>query len=143
MVLDRDLLIITPHGTPTTIKVSIPEPGKYEIGEKHIINLSKAAYPDAWPNDPNIIYIHPDKIEFPLVVRNWQPGDRISPLGMDGKHQKIQDILTDAKLSRIEKEEVLVLVQKNEIIWAIGHKMSDKWKLDTGSEALRVELGSR
>ncbi|MEP7269787.1 MAG: tRNA lysidine(34) synthetase TilS [Saprospiraceae bacterium] len=59
-----------------------------------------------------------NNIQLPLLVRRWQNGDKMQPLGMKGKSKKIKDILTDKKISGIEKQNAIVLVnQMEEIIW--------------------------
>ncbi|MCH8555501.1 MAG: tRNA lysidine(34) synthetase TilS [Schleiferiaceae bacterium] len=49
-----------------------------------------------------------DKLCFPLILRNREPGDTIQPLGMKGK-RKVKKVFTDRKLSHLEKEKTLVL----------------------------------
>lgn len=54
---------------------------------------------------------------FPLHLRTWLPGDRFTPLGMQSGSKKIQDYLTDLKISGFYKKQALVLVTEGEIIW--------------------------
>lgn len=76
---------------------------------------------------------------YPLCIRSWQPGDRFQPFGMDGKTQKIQDLLTNRKVSRIEKDRVLVLENGNgEIIWVIGHRMDERYRVRGTSPVVRI-----
>ncbi|MDZ4710169.1 MAG: tRNA lysidine(34) synthetase TilS [Saprospiraceae bacterium] len=57
----------------------------------------------------------------PLTLRTWLPGDRFTPVGMQGSSKKIQDYLTDSKVSGFQKKQALVLVSKEEIIWVWPH----------------------
>ena len=63
------------------------------------------------------------KIEGELKIRNWEIGDRISPIGMTGS-QLISDIIKDAKITADEKRTQLVAHDDNKILWCIGLKIS-------------------
>jgi tRNA(Ile)-lysidine synthase len=67
------------------------------------------------------------KLKFPLLVRRWEHGDRIVPLGMD-KEKKISDLLVDLKMPLIKKKQVLVLLSGDEIAWLVGYRISDHFK---------------
>jgi tRNA(Ile)-lysidine synthase len=77
------------------------------------------------PNQFNLneIYLDLSKIKGELRLRKWQVGDRMKPIGMNGS-KLISDILTDAKLPSIERENSLVLVDDEKIIWCVGLKIS-------------------
>jgi tRNA(Ile)-lysidine synthase len=57
-----------------------------------------------------------DLLEFPLLLRQWKPGDSFCPLGMTGR-KKISDFLIDIKASPIEKENIRVLFSGDQVIW--------------------------
>ena len=77
------------------------------------------------PNQFNLneIYLDLSKIKGELRLRKWQVGDRMKPIGMNGS-KLISDILTDAKLPSIERENSLVLVDDEKIIWCVGLEIS-------------------
>ncbi|HAD14523.1 MAG TPA: tRNA lysidine(34) synthetase TilS [Saprospirales bacterium] len=80
-------------------------------------------------SDPNKITVDAEPLRFPLLLRKWQPGDTFQPLGMGGKHQKLQDFFTNQKLSRLEKEHVWVLTnQDGAIIWVLGMRLDERFK---------------
>lgn len=74
------------------------------------------------------LYIDPDKIKFPLKVRNWRIGDRFQPLGMRGS-KLISDYLTDRKTESTKRNSVLVILSENEIIGVLGYTCSNNVKL--------------
>lgn len=83
-----------------------------------------------------------ENLTFPLVLRKWEHGDKMTPLGMTGS-QKLSDIITQKKLTTFEKENVYVLQSGDEIIWAIGLKVSDKHKVtDTTCRTFRIQCVS-
>lgn len=76
------------------------------------------------------VYVDATKIQFPLTLRKWQAGDQMQPLGM--KHQKkVSDILIDNKVDNLTKANTYVLCNANkEIIWLIGQRVSESFKID-------------
>ncbi|MBK9254191.1 MAG: tRNA lysidine(34) synthetase TilS [Saprospiraceae bacterium] len=83
-------------------------------------------------------YLDFDKIPGDIKVRKWKAGDRITPLGMQGKSQKVSDILTNKKIPAHEKPHVMILVSSEEIITIPGLVISEKFKIS--SDTKRVLL---
>jgi tRNA(Ile)-lysidine synthase len=73
------------------------------------------------------------KLKFPLKLRNWEEGDKMSVLGMKGT-KKVSDILIDKKVSIADKRFVMVLESDGEIIWVPGVSMSEKGKVDKNTK---------
>lgn len=69
-----------------------------------------------------------DKLQFPLEIRKWEKGDVFYPLGMKGK-KKLSDFFIDKKLSIIQKEKIWLLTSKDKIVWIIGLRMDDRFKV--------------
>jgi len=51
---------------------------------------------------------------------------------MVGK-KKISDYLIDEKISRIEKEKTYVLISNDEIVWLVGQRISDNYKVSAAT----------
>lgn len=91
--------------------------------------------------DPSLAYLDFDKLKYPITFRPWKNGDKFQPLGMKGK-KKLSDFLTDLKLSRIEKEAVMVLESQGEIIWVAGYRIGNPFKIsETTKNVLIVKYG--
>jgi tRNA(Ile)-lysidine synthase len=60
-----------------------------------------------------------DRAATGLVVRNFAPGDRVSPLGMDGS-RKLHDIFVDRKLPRPRRKTFPVVTLDGRIAWLPG-----------------------
>ncbi len=77
---------------------------------------------------------------FPLKIRKWKEGDKFMPLGMTG-FKKISDFLINQKLNRFEKENVWLLLNKNEVVWVIGQRLDERYKIKSNSKKiLKLEL---
>ena len=60
-----------------------------------------------------------------LVVRSRHPGDALTPLGASGR-KKVQDILVDRKVPRLERDRVPIVVDGNDrVLWVAGHVVAD------------------
>lgn len=90
--------------------------------------------------DPRYAYFDLDLLKFPLKIRKWKEGDAFTPFGMVGK-KKISDYLIDIKLSRNKKEEVYVLLSEDQIVWLIGYRSSEKFKVSSAtSKVLTIKF---
>ena len=82
-----------------------------------------------------------DKIQFPLILRKWQKGDFFQPLGMSGL-KKLSDFFVDEKFSLPEKENVWILTNGEEIIWIVGIRLDDRYKITPETTRMLIlELG--
>jgi tRNA(Ile)-lysidine synthase len=76
-----------------------------------------------------------NRITFPLTWRNWRAGDRFTPLGM-ASQKKLSDFFIDLKVALPDKEKVTVLESAGEIIWIIGYRISDHFKVTEDSQTV-------
>lgn len=79
----------------------------------------------------------------PIEVRTFRPGDRMTPLGVKGS-RKLQDIFTDLKLPRAQRDRVPLVVCHGEIIWLPGYRIAADWAVPSSTaEAVHVTLKSK
>jgi tRNA(Ile)-lysidine synthase len=88
-------------------------------------------------------YFDFDKISFPLYIRKVKYGDRFIPFGMKSS-KKVQDFLTDLKVPKSVKWEIpIILDSKNDILWIIGLRISEKFKVNEMTKrilCIKIEL---
>mgnify|MGYP000205891743 CR=1 FL=1 len=79
-----------------------------------------------------------DLLRYPLRLRRWREGDWFIPFGMAGR-KKVSDFLIDAKVSMPEKERQFVLLSGDEIVWLVGRRIDDRYRLTPDTEnVLRI-----
>lgn len=126
---DRDFLLLVPLNTKNDCLYEIQEgdkciqePLSLSIRCEDQFELEKIR------KDKNIIYLDADKLQFPLVIRRWQSGDKFVPFGMKGS-QKLSDYFNNNKFSKLEKEEAWVLCSGSDIVWIIGKRADNRYKI--------------
>ena len=87
---------------------------------------------------PEVALLDAGKLQFPLRLRRWREGDRFVPFGMTGS-KKVSDFLIDAKVSLPEKQRQFVLVSGEDIVWVVGRRIDDRYRLTEESDnVLRI-----
>ncbi|MBQ5844874.1 MAG: tRNA lysidine(34) synthetase TilS [Alistipes sp.] len=80
-----------------------------------------------------IAYLDEAKLVYPLKLRRWQDGDTFIPFGMCGR-KKVSDYLTDKKVSVVEKRRQFVLLSGNDIVWIVGRRIDDRYRISERTE---------
>ena len=108
---------------------------KSEIIQRQLRNLI--------PPNRIVAYLDMDKMQKPFRLRNRRKGDRFTPLGMKGT-KTLSDFFIDAKVPHRLREEVLILTSKGRIVWVVGYRISDEFKVtEKTRKVLKVEVAHK
>lgn len=90
--------------------------------------------------DPKYAHLDADLLKFPLHIRRWHEGDVFKPFGMKGR-KKLSDYFIDAKFSLVEKENCWLLCSADQIVWLIGYRIDDKFRVGKNTKTvLKIEF---
>ena len=88
----------------------------------------------------NVVFLDKEKLNFPLVLRNWEKGDYFYPFGMKGK-KKLSKFFKDEKMDVISKEKQWLLCSDNEIVWVVGKRADERFKVeDSTQQIIKITL---
>lgn len=141
LIRDRESLILTPLQTENKKQFYLEEDMAEFVYPVHL-KISATEKKDKFkiPDSQFVACIDRDCIQFPLLIRKWQQGDYFKPLGMQG-FKKISDFFIDSKLSLPEKENVWIVANGEQVVWIIGHRLDDRYKITPGTQhILRLEI---
>ena len=134
---NRNWIIISPLNTVIAENILIEEKDNtipFPNGALKIENLSTTNYKHVYrtgglQTTNNVACLDADEITFPLLLRKWKQGDYFYPLGMS-KKKKLSRFFIDQKLSLTEKENTWVLEMNKKIVWIIGQRIDDRFKVN-------------
>lgn len=137
LLKDRNELIVFENKMQETGSFLI---GKDQKDVKFPLKLSFCNVDDISVQATNTIFVDENKLQFPLEIRRWQEGDWFSPLGMDGK-KKLSKFFKDEKYSLIDKSNAWLLCSDNQIVWVIGKRQDDRFKVtEQTTKILQIQL---
>jgi tRNA(Ile)-lysidine synthase len=142
IIKNRKWLIISPNQTAEAQHILIEENDKqitFEIGSLQIEKLLRPVNYQPSTNNQTA-QLDLSQIKFPLLLRQWKQGDYFYPLGMQ-KKKKLSRFFIDQKLSLTQKEKVWVIESNKKILWVIGMRIDDRFKItDKTKEVLQISF---
>ena len=88
----------------------------------------------------NVVFLDKEKLNYPLLLRNWEKGDYFYPFGMQGK-KKISKFFKDEKIDVYSKSKQWLLCSHDAIIWIFGKRMDERFKVDVSTKnILKITL---
>ncbi len=140
LIKDRESLFIAPISTEEN-RIFYVENDDIELFEPIPITIEK------YSNDnfkiiknPKVACLDAEKLSFPLLIRKWQQGDYFQPLGMTG-FKKISDFFIDEKIPIHEKENAWLLCSGNKIVWIMGQRIDNRFKIKPDTkQVLKIEI---
>ncbi len=133
--IDREAILIAPIAEDDPCEISIDKGdsrtycGNMELSIEHtdIDLIESLSLPE------NCALLDSDKLKFPLTLRRWREGDSFIPFGMAGR-KKVSDFLIDQKVSLLDKQRQFVLLSGDDIVWVVGRRIDNRYRLSTDSE---------
>ena len=139
IIKNRNWLIIAPNQNAESQNIVVEEKDKqveYQQGKISIELITNTNYK---PQTTNLTaQLNAAEIKFPLLLRKCKPGDYFYPLGMQ-KKKKLSRFFSDLKLSLTQKEKTWVIEMDKKIIWVVGLRIDDRFKV-TGSTKNILQL---
>lgn len=138
LIKDRDFLILSPKRSDTGEKDLFIKKNQTEFENAELyfkIEVSPGNLSHVKDKKSSVAYFDHSLISFPIKVRKWKPGDSFQPLGMNGK-KKLSDFFIDKKMPLNDKENIYVLESEGKIIWVVGHRIDDKYKVLAGTKKI-------
>ena len=133
MVKDRQRLIIGPIKHRNNSVYSLQKNDEKVHLNQFVLHQQFSSTPSDFVKDNLQIQVDAKKLNYPLVIRKWMPGDYFYPLGL-GKKQKLKKFFINEKFSVPEKEAVWLLTSNEKIVWIIGHRMDDRFRITEQSK---------
>ncbi len=130
LLKNRQWLIITLLETTTAANIIIDEGDLQVAFEGGSIHISINTFDNnkAIPEAKTVAWIDAGLITFPMLLRKWKKGDYFYPLGMR-KKKKLSRFFIDQKLSLADKEKVWVMEMDKKIVWVVGQRIDDRFKV--------------
>ena len=132
-ILDRELIIIQKFDEQSSKRYYLDEKvTNIDFPVKLSITKHRRSADLRISNSDRTAMIDYSKLQFPLILRRWQKGDYFKPLGMNGM-KKLSDFFIDEKLSLNEKEKTWILANGEEIVWIVGFRLDDRYKITSAT----------
>ena len=145
LLKDRDFLYVYKQSETMYEEYKIDE----NISNSHILPINISLHKIKINNDfsidksPSTATFDYDKLIFPLILRKWKPGDWIIPFGMKGR-KKLSNYFSDCKLSIMEKEKIWVLCSGEDIVWIVGKRTDNRFRIhDKTKNVLVVNFSAK
>ncbi len=134
----RGQLLIT-RISPEDLTLHEIAEGQTQLDEPIRLRLDIQSPEEAISRDSRIACFDAGQLTFPLVLRKWHKGDSFFPFGMKGR-KKLSDFFIDQKLSLVEKEHCYVLCSGDQLIWVVGYRIDNRYRVNPETRSvLRIE----
>ena len=133
----------------TGFDVALAVPGTAYISELQAsldISLENAGHIDNYGRmgyNSLVQFFDYDCLKSGINIRNRRDGDVFKPLKSNGT-KKLKEYFIDTKVPREIRDEIPLVCIGNEIVWVIGNKISDKFKVTENTKSvLKMEYNRR
>ncbi len=141
LVKDRDFLLIVKN-KPQNINQYLIEESQASVYSPIVLHMEilKDLQYVKIPKNKEVAMLDFDKLTFPLILRKWKKGDSFFPYGLQGE-KKISEFYKNLKYSILDKENQWLLCSGNDIVWVVGQRIDDRYKLTKSTKTIyKIEL---
>lgn len=141
LVKDRDYLLIVKN-KPQNLNQYLIEESQTSVYSPIILHMEilKDLQYVKIPKNKEVAMLDYDKLTFPLILRKWKKGDSFFPYGLQGE-KKISEFYKNLKYSILDKENQWLLCSENDIIWVVGQRIDDRYKITKSTKTIyKIEL---
>lgn len=120
-------------------RAPLPLPGEYAVGAWRLRSqvIDRGALPAAWRRNPDRwrVYCDAAAVGAPLLTTP-HPGDRIAPLGLEGRHKRVGDLFTDARIAPALRPGWPVIVDGSTgaLLWVCGVALAHTVRITAQTE---------
>ena len=140
---ERDTLLFraatpaTRKTTPSDFSLEVRLPATGEALRLDALSRILALRVIDWPSEgretsKSGVILDGDRLEQPIVLRHWRPGDAMRPVGHEKRHT-LARLLNELGLTRWEKESWPVLTSTGKLAWALGLPAAAEFAVQEGS----------
>jgi tRNA(Ile)-lysidine synthase len=127
-----------PLSPPRPFQWTLPSPGRYHFSGLDIhLRLERRNVHEKPLFSSESARIDAHRLQWPLILRSWKPGDRFRPMGLHGS-KKIQDLFVDAKIPSSRRDKIPILCDQENICWVVGLRLDERVKVTSETEQVLV-----
>lgn len=135
-VFDRGSFVFRAKERKLQTHLEIGEPGVYGLPNGKSLHIRPGG---RFVKDKRL-WLDASKLSWPIRIRNIEPGDKFKPAGMRGSTKTLKKLCSDLKINRLDKEEILLVCQKDVIVQVIGIRTSHDYTTDDIKNALTFSI---
>ncbi len=130
LIKDRQFLILTHSAQTDFTAILINKDDKEVKLSNGTLSVSvEDALKLTIKKDKAYAYLDIDKLEFPLMLRQWKKGDYFYPFGMKLKKKKVSKYFKDQKIPIHEKQMIRILESGKKVCWIAGERPDERFKV--------------
>jgi tRNA(Ile)-lysidine synthase len=111
-----------------------------ELGKEIVIEEVNGVQFRDYKGSLTMAFMDYESLQFPLRIRNFRPGDRFHPLGINGT-QKLKEFFIDHKVPKFERHKIPLVISGEMIAWIVGYRIDERVKItEKTKRVLKVKL---
>jgi tRNA(Ile)-lysidine synthetase-like protein len=146
-IADEEVAIPLQESLPqlpsATAEIAVPVPGEVSLGEGWRVRTevlpAEQLPPEALSSPhPWTAYLDADVGQGPLVLRPRREGERMQPLGLEGRSTKLNELMINLKIPAAYRERYPLLARGDTVLWLPGFRVDHRARLTKESASVLV-----